>query len=57
MSSALPDASYDSFSIHAHIWNYLNVHPRIQMRENAVLHKEGKIQGINKQVNKMWKIG
>jgi len=57
VSSAILDAGYDSFSIHAHIWNYLNVHPLIQMRENAVLHKEGTIQGINKQVNKMWKIG
>ena len=27
------------------------------MRENAVLHNEGTIQGINKQVNKMWRIG
>jgi len=57
VNSAILDAGYDSFSIHAHIWNYLNIHPLIQMRENAVLHNEGKIQGINKQINKMWKIG
>lgn len=57
VSSAILDGGYDSFSIHAHIWNYFNVHPLIQMRENAVLHEEGTIQGINKQINKMWKIG
>ena len=57
VSSALLDAGYDSFSIHAHIWNYLNVHPLIQMRENAVIHKEGTDHGIDKQVNKMGKTG
>jgi hypothetical protein len=57
VSSAILDGGYDSFSIHAHIWNYFNVHPLIQMRDNAVLHKEGTIPGINKQINKMWKIG
>lgn len=57
MSAIVLDAGYDSFNIHAKIWRTFDIHPLIQFREDAVIHVEGTLDGINYWVNRMWKEG
>ncbi|MCK4269249.1 MAG: transposase [Methanogenium sp.] len=57
MSAIVLDAGYDTFEIHAKIWRTFGIHPLIQFREDAVIHDEGTLEGINHWVNKMWKEG
>ena len=51
----LMDAGYDSWEMHTRIFEKLQAHPIIQLRKNAIIHKEASEEGIQNWMNKFWK--
>ncbi len=51
------DTAYDSFENHALVKHVIGAYPYIGLKENAVMHDEGKLEAINHWCNKLWKEG
>jgi len=57
ITAVFADGGYDTFQIHADIYQFLNAKPYIQFRETAAVHEEGTEGRIDHWINKMWKLG